>query len=89
MTNDNQYWGYLHSNGTIQCKRWFGDVRDYTDDCRDNPFVVKVVPPFWAVSREWALIHLDYILKPENSVVVAEIPIDKAPKSPTIEQLNP
>ena len=39
------WWGYLHSNGTVQLKRWFGDHADYTD-CKGNPFVKHVVPPF-------------------------------------------
>lgn len=45
------WWGYLHSNGTIQVKRWYGDTKDYTDDCEDNPFIVRVVPPFNASCR--------------------------------------
>ena len=49
------YWGYLHSDGSIQVKRWFGDDNDYTTDCEDNDFVVQVVPPFKATSREEAL----------------------------------
>ena len=42
------WWGYLHSNGSIQLKRWSGDHRDYTDDCTGNDFVVRVMPPFKA-----------------------------------------
>ena len=48
------FWGYLHSNGKIQVKRWFWDVKDYTTDCEGNEFVVRVVPPFEASSREQA-----------------------------------
>jgi len=48
------WWGYLHQNGTAQVKRWFGDPKDYTDDCLDNPFVLQVVKPFPADSREKA-----------------------------------
>lgn len=54
----NYWWGYLHSNETIQCKRWFGDRADYTTDCQDNPFVLSVVEPFEAVDRQAADIHL-------------------------------
>lgn len=66
-----RYWGYLHSNGTIQCKRWFVDVKDYTEDCENNPFVAKVVPPFWAADREAAIVHLENLLltKPSNPLV--------------------
>jgi len=52
---DLMWWGYLHSNGQVQVKRWFGDVKDYTDDCYDNEFVQEVVRPFVANSREDAL----------------------------------
>ena len=48
------WWGYLHQNGTVQLKRWFGDHKDYTDDCEGNEFVQRMVPPFAAESRESA-----------------------------------
>ena len=51
---ENMWWGYLHSNGTIQVKRWFGDHKDYTDDCEGNDFVVQVIRPFVADSHEAA-----------------------------------
>lgn len=54
--NKTYWWAYLHSNGTLQLKRWFGDVKDYTEDCDKNPFVVLVVEPFEAASREFALV---------------------------------
>lgn len=36
------WWGYLHQNGSIQLKRWFGDHKDYTEDCEGNDFFLKV-----------------------------------------------
>jgi hypothetical protein len=48
------WWGYLHSNGSMQLKRWLGDHRDYTDDCEGNDFVLEVVRPFAAETREEA-----------------------------------
>lgn len=56
MDSDNlpNWWGYLHQNGTIQTKRWFGDHEDYTGDCEGNPFVERVVKPFHASSKEEA-----------------------------------
>jgi hypothetical protein len=45
------WWGYLHSNGSVQTKRWFGDDKDYIDDCVGNDFVQQVVSPFAAQSR--------------------------------------
>jgi hypothetical protein len=50
-----EWWGYLHSNGTVQLKRYLGDPRDYTEDCEGNDFVQRVVPPFKANTREEAL----------------------------------
>lgn len=54
MNNKQMYWGYLHSNGTIQVKRWLGDPKDYTDDCIGNPFVKKIVRPFEATGYKEA-----------------------------------
>jgi hypothetical protein len=45
------WWGYQHQNGSVQVKRWFGDHKDYTDDCEGNPFVRRVIPPFEAETR--------------------------------------
>ena len=53
--NKIMWWGYLHSNGTIQCKRWLGDVEDYTTDCNGNPYVKQVVVPFEAENQEAAM----------------------------------
>jgi hypothetical protein len=49
-TDNPQFWAYLHSNGKIIVKRWYGDVKDYTTDCEGNDFVQRVVPPFKAAS---------------------------------------
>lgn len=49
------WWGYLHSNGTIQVKQWFGIHADYTSDCEGNDFVQQVVRPFEANTREIAI----------------------------------
>ena len=49
------WWGYLHSNGTVQVKRWFGDHKDYTEDCENNDFVCSIVRPFEANTRDEAL----------------------------------
>lgn len=53
--SDIMWWAYLHANGTLQLKRWFGDHQDYTTDCQNNPFVLDVVTPFAADSREEAI----------------------------------
>ena len=53
--NKIMWWGYLHSNKTIQLKRWFEDIHDYTTDCIGNEFVLKVVPTFEASTHEEAM----------------------------------
>lgn len=52
---DLDYWGYLHCNGKPQLKRWYGDHKDYTEDCEDNDFVLQVVRPFKAADRDAAM----------------------------------
>lgn len=52
--NETFWWGYLHSSGTVQVKRWYGDHKDYTEDCEGNDFVVQVVRPFAADNLEKA-----------------------------------
>jgi len=54
------FWGYKHSNGTIQVKRWFGDQDDFTKDCEGNEFVKGIVEPFTADNFDEAK---DYITK--------------------------
>lgn len=56
------WWGYLHQNGSIQVKRWFGDHKDYADDCKDNPFVLSVVEPFAAPNADMAFCHVSMTL---------------------------
>lgn len=48
MDEIKQWWAYLHRNGSVQMKRWWGDVDDYTRDCENNPFVEIVIEPFEA-----------------------------------------
>jgi hypothetical protein len=54
----NMWWGYLHQNGTVQVKRWWGDHADYTTDCEGNDFVQQVVRPFAADDRETAAAYI-------------------------------
>ena len=55
MSDQTMWWGYLHRDGSIQAKRWFGDEKDYTSDCEGNPFVLQVVRPFQANNRDEAI----------------------------------
>lgn len=51
--NKLQWWGYLHTSGTYQAKRYFGALD--TDEARESPFCKIVVGPFYASDREEAL----------------------------------
>ena len=47
--NKNEWWGYLHENGSVQVKRYFGKA-DITA-AQESSFVVKYYGPFIAQSR--------------------------------------
>ncbi|RUP42193.1 MAG: hypothetical protein EKK63_02530 [Acinetobacter sp.] len=47
------WWGYKHTSGTYQAKRYFGPLD--TDEARDSPFCEQVVGPFPAKDRDEAL----------------------------------
>ena len=49
----NLWWGYLHTNGSIQAKRYF-DRRDL-EDANESPFVSTYFGPFEAENRDEAL----------------------------------
>ena len=51
---DNMWWGYRHTSGTVQAKRFFDD-RAPIEDARQSTFVTQVVEPFQADSRDEAL----------------------------------
>lgn len=53
MEKQNMWWGYRHTSGTYQAKRYF-DSRD-TEEAEESPFVEQVVYPFPANSRDEAL----------------------------------
>lgn len=57
--NTIMWWGYLHQNGKPQLKRWFGDHKDYTEDCEGNEFVLRVAEPFEANTRDdaWRILN--------------------------------
>jgi hypothetical protein len=56
MNKGIQWWGYLHVNGTIQIKRFF----TYKDllEAESSDFVNKVTSPFFAKTREEALVKI-------------------------------
>lgn len=56
----NEWWGYLHTNGTVQVKRFF----DYQDlvEARESPFVQIAVGPFKALNRDEAIVKAEATL---------------------------
>lgn len=44
-----EWWGYVHINGRIQVKRFFGQ-RDI-DEANESDFVVRTAGPFMATDR--------------------------------------
>jgi hypothetical protein len=61
--NELLWWGYLHTNGKIQVKRCYSEEDNDWADAQDSPFVVKVVHPFSADSREGAIRYIEEALK--------------------------
>lgn len=49
----NEWWGYKHTSGTYQAKRYFGQL-DITE-ALESPFCEMVVGPFLAKDRDEAL----------------------------------
>ena len=60
VNSENQWWGYLHTSGSIQVKRYF-DVRDI-QEAKDSDFCEKVFEPFEAHTREDAINHIKKLL---------------------------
>lgn len=53
----NLWWGYKHTSGTYQAKRYF-DKRD-TEEAEQSPFCEIVVYPFEASNRDEALKEIE------------------------------
>lgn len=47
------WWGYLHTNGSIQAKRYFSELE--IAEAIESPFVAYIKQPFEATNREDAL----------------------------------
>ncbi len=52
----NKWWGYIHTNGGIQVKRYF-DKQDIIE-ATESPFVKMAFGPFEAVDRDDAIKHV-------------------------------
>ena len=57
------WWGYLHTNGSIQAKRVLWTYADDYADAYKSPFVKQVFPAFDASSREDAIAIISNRLK--------------------------
>lgn len=53
MTDKQQWWGYLHTEGTHQAKRYFEPLD--IQEANESPFCAKVVGPFMAANRDEAI----------------------------------
>ena len=53
-----KFWGYIHSNGTLQVKRCFGDHELNIKEANESPFVVHILPVIEAPDIEEA--RLEY-----------------------------
>jgi len=56
MNEKNKWWGYVHTNGSIQVKRYF-DKRDI-EEAYESPFCDIVIEPFECDNREDAIEHV-------------------------------
>lgn len=48
------WWAYIHTNGSLQVKRFFND--EDIAEASESPFCNKVTGPFEALDRERAII---------------------------------
>lgn len=63
------WWGYLHTNGTIQVKRSFGHpllAQQDIDEALKSPFCKKVFAPFEALTREHAIKQVENYIAQNN-----------------------
>jgi hypothetical protein len=55
---ENEWWGYLHINGSIQVKRVFYDYELCIQKAISSPFIKRVFYKFEADSRDEALNYI-------------------------------
>ncbi len=48
-----EWWGYLHTSGSIHLKRYFGPLD--IQEAETSPFVARISGPFFAQSQHEAL----------------------------------
>lgn len=84
------WWGYLHVDGNIQVKRYFGDWSDILKDVEYSDFVVGVFEPFEAESREEAVrIIMSREVKLKMKAVIRCTRVAERPDYEQIKQFDP
>lgn len=61
MSEGIEWWGYLHTNGSIHTKRYFGEL-DITE-AHESPFCARVVGPFEAKTGDEARATVKHLLE--------------------------
>lgn len=56
-----KWWGYIHRNRSVQVKRYSDDLD--LIEARQSPFVITVIEPFNANSREDAIKYIQDMLQ--------------------------
>lgn len=59
-----KWWGYLHTSGTIQAKRYFGPID--IQEAEESPFCQRAHGPFEAVDRDDAIKQLKEVFHGDN-----------------------
>jgi len=60
QSEDQLWWGYLHTDGSLQAKRYFQPLD--IEEAIESPFVVQALGPFKAKSRDGAIAYLHNVL---------------------------
>jgi hypothetical protein len=60
MSDKRQWWGYVHTSGTLQAKPYFEPLD--IQEARQSPFCKKVVGPFEASGRDEALLIVETLV---------------------------
>lgn len=55
-----KWWAYIHTNGSIQLKRYFGPLD--LSEARESPFVRDIIQPFDAADREAAFAYVNRLV---------------------------
>jgi hypothetical protein len=64
MSDKRQWWGYLHTSGTLQAKPYFEPLD--IQEARQSPFCKKVFGPFEAYGRDEALLIVESLVNEET-----------------------